>query len=466
MKNKHLAKSKRVIVVGGGITGLTAVFRLQQAGIPATLIEQDTRLGGKLFTEQVDGFIVEGGADSFLSRKPRGVALCQDLGVANKLYGRLPQPNPTYVMHQHQLYPLPEGLSGMIPTNLEALTANPLLSEQAKTRLMQELTLPAAPGETDESLAAFVSRRLGREVYERIVEPLMSGIYAGDGDQLSLAATFPQLRQLEQKHGSLIRGLLATPTNGTSLYPPFVSFPEGMGELVTALTAQLSQARICTGVGVTAVSRHATQYTLHLTNGQTETADVVILTTPAYQTAELLTDLDPALADLHASIPHASSVTVTLVYQTADLPHPLNSYGYVIPRIENSDVLACTWTSGKWAGRVPEGYAMIRVYLGRYGRSDILQFSDERLLDMALAELQKTMQITAVPTFHRLYRWPNGMPQYTLGHLERLAQISARLQEHPGLFLAGAAYRGVGIPDCIQSAETAVQLATDYLSRL
>jgi oxygen-dependent protoporphyrinogen oxidase len=268
---------------------------------------------------------------------------------------------------------------------------------------------------------------------------------------------------LEQKHGSLIQGLLATPTNGTSPYPPFVSFPGGIGELVTALVAQLNPVNICTGVGVTAVSRHATQYTLHLTNGQTETADVVILTTPAYRTAELLADLDPTLADLHAGIPHASSVTVTLIYQTADLPHPLNSYGYVIPRIENSDVLACTWTSSKWAGRVPEGYAMIRVYLGRYGRSDVLQFSDERLLGMALTELQKTMQITAVPALHRLYRWPNGMPQYTLGHLERLEQISSRLHEHPGLFLAGAAYRGVGIPDCIQSAETAVQATTEYL---
>lgn len=462
MKSAKSAVSKKCIVVGGGIAGLAAAYRLQTLApeLDVTLVERDACLGGKLVTEQVNGFVVEGGADSFLSRKPRGVGLCEELGVADRLHGRDPRHQKTFVKRHGRLHPLPEGLTGMIPTNLEALAQSALISASGKARLAQEPDLPPAPEGGDESIASFVSRRLGREVYEQLVEPLMGGIYAGDGRQLSLAATFPQLRQLERKHGSVIKGLLAgQPTAPSSGYPPFVAFRSGMGELIERLLARLAGVTVLTGVRVNAVQPDGRGYRLALDNGQTLAAAALILATPAFVTAQLVAGIDPILAQAHAAIPYASTATISLAYADSDLLRPLDGYGYVIPRVEDTDVLACTWTSSKWEGRAPAGYALIRIYVGRYGRRDVLQDGDGELVALARAELKETLGITASPRFHRLYRWPNGMPQYTLGHLDRLDQIETRLRHNPGLFLAGAAYRGVGIPDCIHSGEQAAQAA-------
>jgi oxygen-dependent protoporphyrinogen oxidase len=465
-KGQHL--SKRIVIVGGGITGLAAAYRLQTLapGLNVTLIEKAPYLGGKIITKRLDGFTIEGGADSFLSRKPRGIGLCEELGIAERLQGRNGQHNQTYVMRRHKLYPLPEGLTGMIPTNLASLADSPLISPEGKSRLAQEMDLPPAPAEGDEAIAAFICRRLGPEVYEQLVEPLMSGIYAGDGAQLSLAATFPHLRQLELKYGSLIKGLLASQPNGPGpdeSYPPFVAFSSGMAELIESLLERLARTTILTGTGVAAIQTNGSHYTVILENGHSSTAGALILATPAFITAQLVANLDPVLAQAHAAIPYASSATVSLAYRATDLLRPLDGYGYVIPRVEDTDVVACTWTSSKWIGRAPAGYALLRLYLGRYGRRDVLEDGDEALVDLARAELRQTMGITAQPYCQRIYRWPRGMPQYTLGHLDRLAQIETRLQEQPGLFLAGAAYRGVGIPDCIHSGEAAAQAAVNYL---
>ncbi|HEX6385026.1 MAG TPA: protoporphyrinogen oxidase [Anaerolineae bacterium] len=457
-----------VAVIGSGITGLAAAYRLRALvpGAEITLVERDAYPGGKIVTERTNGFIIEGGADSFLSRKPRGIGLCEELGIIDRLQGRDPQHHKTYVKRHGRLHRLPEGLTGMIPTNLEALAESALISPAGKARLAQEPELPPAPENGDESIASFVSRRLGREVYEQLVEPLMGGIYAGDGEQLSLAATFPQLRRLELKHGSLIEGLLASqqkeaPSAG---YPPFVAFRSGMQELVDRLLARLPDVTILTGVGVRAVQPEGTGYRLVLDNGQVRTAGALILTTPAFVTAKLVAGIDPLLAEAHAAIPYASTATISLAYAESDLPQPLDGYGYVIPRVEDTDVLACTWTSSKWEGRAPKRYVLIRVYAGRYGRRDVLQGSDDELVALARTELKEMLDVKARPQFHRLYRWPRGMPQYTMGHLERLAQIESRLHENPGLFLAGAAYRGVGIPDCIHSGEEAARAAASRLS--
>lgn len=465
-QGKAVDSKKKCVVAGGGIAGLAAAYRLRTLApeLDVTLVEQEARLGGKLLTEQVDGFVIEGGADSFLSRKPRGVGLCEELGVSGRLRGRDTRHQKTFVKRHGKLYPLPEGLTGMIPTNLDALAASPLLSAGGKARVAQEPDLPPAPTAGDESIADFISRRLGREVYETLVEPLMGGIYAGDGRKLSLAATFPQLRQLELKHGSLIRGLVASQQGGSpSDYPPFVTFGSGMGELVEQLLARLKGVTILTGVRVNGLQRVEDGYQLALEGGRTLTADAVILATPAFVTAELVAEIDPVLAEAHAEIPYASTATISLAYSASELPRPLDGYGYVIPRVEARDLLACTWTSSKWEGRAPAGCALIRAYAGRYGGRDVLQDGDDGLVALARAELRETLGITASPLFHRLFRWPNGMPQYTLGHLDRLDQIETRLGENPGLFLAGAAYRGVGIPDCIHSGEEAAQRAVRYL---
>lgn len=465
-------KVKKVVIVGGGITGLAAAYRLQTLApeINVTLIERDTRLGGKISTERVDGFVIENAPDSFLSRKPQAIALCQELGITNRLQGRNSAHTNTYVMRNGTLYDLPAGLTGLVPTNLDALASSPLISTEGKRRLAKELTLPPAPpNKGDESLADFASRRLGKEVFEQLIEPLMGGIYSGDTKQLSLAATFPQLRQLELKYGSLIKGLLAKQETSSQsqtepAYPPFLSFRTGMQELIEVLVQRLTQSTLLTGHAVESLvpDKTKTGYALTLTNGRRIQADAVILTTPAYITAKLVAPWDKALADAHRAIPYASTAVVTVAYEESKLPIRLDGRGYVIPAVEKTEVKACTWTSCKWTGRAPEGFALLRLFLGRYGKRNILQESDEQLVMLARQELKRTLNITAAPHFTRVHRWPQAMPQYNLGHVERLAQINSQLAQHKGLLLAGASYRGVGIPDCIRSADQAAKNAVEY----
>jgi oxygen-dependent protoporphyrinogen oxidase len=287
----------------------------------------------------------------------------------------------------------------------------------------------------------------------------MSGIYAGDGEQLSLAATFPNLRQLEREYGSVTRGLLAGSSQGAAAGPPFLSLRGGMRDLVAGLAERLVDTTVVTGRTVASVRRaaHGHGYELELADGETLSAGAVVLATPAYVTGALVASLDPSLSDAHAEIPYASTAIVTLAYPAAVLSRPLDGYGYVVPRIEDSDVLACTWTSSKWPGRAPEAHALVRVYLGRYGRRDVTADSDEELVASARGEIAATLAPSAKPVVARVHRWPRGMPQYVMGSLERLAIIERRLAEHPGLAVAGAAYRGVGIPDCIASGEQAAE---------
>lgn len=462
-----------VIIIGGGISGLAAAYRLHKSDptLPFTLLEQSARLGGKVLTDQIDGLVVEGAPDSFLARKPRGVGLCEELGIADELYGRRPEhADQTQVRFGDDFYPLPSGLSGMIPTDLDALANNPLISPAGQARLAEEAAIPPAPKNGDESVASFVSRRLGREVYEKLVEPLMSGIYAGDGEQLSLAATFPQLRQLELKHGSLLNGLTASsqaPTSAAPTYPPFVSLAGGMGKLVDAIVATLPVESLRTDVTVTKIETQETGgYTVTLARGDMLSAAALIVATPAFATAELLQRVDAALAEAHAAIPYASSALVTLAYRKSDLSRVPEGYGYVVPSIAGSDVLAATWSSNKWAGRAPEDLLLCRVYIGHYGGHDVTKLTDDELIAMAHAELRGSFEADGEPLLQRVYRWPLSMPQYNLGHIERLTTIEERLPHNPGLFLAGAAYRGVGIPDCIREGENAAMGALRYLENI
>jgi protoporphyrinogen/coproporphyrinogen III oxidase len=446
----------KVVVIGGGIAGLAAARRLEAVGEPVEviLLERTHRIGGKLLTEEIDGFVIEGAAESFLSRKERGIGLCEELGLVGELIGRRPENSRSFVCIGRELHVLPEGLSGMIPTNLETLEQSTLLSRDGRERLAAEVEIPPTPSGADESIALFFSRRLGREAYERIVEPLMAGIYGGDGEQLSLQATFPQLRSLELEHGSILRGL-SEQTPVASRYPPFVSLRSGMQTLVDRLAATLENTAIHAWRPKTVQSlpgRFAVDC------GHTIQADGVVIAVPAYAASKLLAELGPELADLLAQIPYAASAIVTLGYRLADVPHPLDGYGYVVPAVEASDVLACTWSSSKWEGRAPEGHALVRVYLRR-----IPGGSDDRLVDLARAEL-RVLGIKAEPVLARIHRWRRGMPQYVLGHPERLERIEAAVAEHPGLALAGAAYRGVGIPDCILSGELAAESVVHALS--
>ncbi|HSI98197.1 MAG TPA: protoporphyrinogen oxidase [Gaiellaceae bacterium] len=448
-----------IAVVGGGITGLAAARRLESLlpDADVVLLEQETRLGGKILTQRFDGFVVEGAPDSFLSRKERGVGLCEELGLAGELVGRRPENARTFVRIGHELHPLPSGLTGMIPADLDALTGSSLLSDEGRARLAAEADLPPAPAGGDESIAEFVTRRLGREAYERIVEPLMTGIYGGDGYELSLEATYPNLRALELENGSVLRGLLAHPTEEGGARPPFLTLRPGMDTLVSQLVGELARTELRVASPARAVrQRPEGGYMVELQDGETLQADGVVVATPAFATAGLLAELDCELAALHAEIPYASSAIVTLAYRLEDVGRPLDGYGYVVPRTEGSDVLACTWTSSKWEGRAPAGLALIRVYVGRFGQQDVTAELDAALLELARDEV-RILDVFAEPVLHRVYRWPRGMPQYVLGHTGRVERIETALERHPGLALAGAAYRGVGIPDCIASGERAAE---------
>jgi oxygen-dependent protoporphyrinogen oxidase len=446
----------KIVVIGGGVTGLACAHHVERL-LPRSdivLIDREPRLGGMIVTDNIDGFIVEGGADCFLSRKESGVELCEALGIASQLTGRRPEHNRTFVRFAGALHDLPQGLTGMVPTDVEALQNSTILSAQAKERVRGETTIP--PGSPEESIAQFITRRFGREVYERIVEPLMSGIYAGDGEQLSIDAIFPALRAAEQQSGSVIEGLTATPTPRNTAYPPFVSFPRGMHQLIDALTGALTRTRVELGNGVAHLTQESgSVWRVVLDNGESIEADVVVLATPVSTTARLIDEVDPALARLHATIPHSSCITVSLAFDR--LFDGTAGYGYLVPRVEGGHVLACTFSSNKWSGRAPEGSTLVRVYLGADDGKEITALSDDDAIEIARRELHNTAGVSQTPLFAKAYRWRESMPQYVLGHGERVRLIQSCVRALPGLHLAGTAYRGVGIPDCIRSGRSAAE---------
>ena len=460
-----------VVIVGGGITALAAAYRLQTEAqgqpLAITVLEQTERLGGKIRTEQRDGFTLELGPDIFLARKPRGIELCREVGLETQIRDTNRVQRGSYIQKKDALYRLPEGLSGLIPTRLGPMLRTPLLSPWGKLRLATDWLRPARRDEADESVAAFITRRLGREAYVNLVEPLLGGIYGGDGNALSLQATLPQLRALERRYGSLVRGLLkeqAARSEEASAQSAFVTLEGGMETLITRLAAQLPGVDIRLSRPVRAINRLGVGYAVHTDAAPPLRADAVLVTTPAHRAAGLLAPLDGGLADELGASPPGSTITLSMAFRAADVPHPLDAYGYIIPRAEGKPVLACTWSSTKIPGRAPDGMVLLRLFLGRSDADAVFQQDEEALVAMARAELQTMLGITAWPLFHRLHRWHRAMPQYVLGHSERLTRIAQRLAVHPGLFLAGAAYRGVGIPDCILDGERAAEQAAAFLA--
>lgn len=459
-----------VAVVGGGVSGLAAAERVVRAHPTATVtvVEATARLGGMIHTERDGAYTYEVGADSVLAAKPATRELCARLGIAERLHGASGHGAFVYRPRRRgagRLRRLPAGLSGLMPTRLRPLATSGILSPRGLARVAVEPWRRAPAAAADESIRAFVERRMGREAYERLVEPLLTGIYAGDGARLSLDATFPQLRALERAHGSLLRGLrarAAAPAGAPNAEPgasPFLSLPGGLSEMVEAL----ERALVATGrvtvrrtapvraVCAPAYGRGATV----VLDGEVLEADAVVLAMPAHAAARLLTPVDAALAAELGGIEHGSTATVTLAYARADVPHALDGTGYVVPRATGRPVMACTWLSSKWAGRAPADAALFRVFLGGAQHPGLVRADDAALVALARAELREVLGVGAEPRFARVARWVDAMPQYTLGHRERVARIAAHAAAHPWLALAGNAYQGVGIPDCIRSGEGA-----------
>lgn len=457
------------VIVGGGITGLAAALRFADAGIPFVLLESQDQLGGKIATERVDRYVIEGGPDCILAAKPAGIALCRALGLEDRLRGTNPAFRRTYVQRGGRLHELPEGLTGLVPSRITPLLRTGILSVAGRVRAGLEAVIPGRKGTEEESIAQFVTRRFGREAYDWLVEPLLSGIYAGDGERLSLAATFPQLVELERTQGSVLRSMLRRRLPGPSkeARPPvpmgFVTPAGGLGELVEAATRRLPSDSVRRGVAVNSVTLHDDGYVVRLADGDRLITPAVILATPAYVSARLVAGLDPALARELAAIPFVSTATVSLAFPAGAIPagRRLDGYGYVSPRAEGSPVVACTWTSNKFPDRVPADGILIRFFIGREGQEEIVSHSDAALVGLARAELARLFGIMREPALTRVFRWPQGMPQYVTGHGARVERLSRLARRHPGLYLAGASYHGVGIPDCIASGQRAAEAAVN-----
>lgn len=471
---------KNIVIIGGGIAGLAAAYYIgkqDHTGINITMMEQADYWGGKLVTERIPfdegSFVIEGGPDTFVVTKPWGVKLCNELGIADRLRGTNPDTKKTYILKNGKLHELPGGLTMMIPTEFGPMIRTGLLSWPAKVRMGLDFILPPDATNGDETIGAFVTRRLGRSAYENLIEPLMSGIYAGDGDQLSLHSTFPYLRDLELKHGGLVKGALAlrrdrlrkardngngpSPTPGSSSI--FLTPKTGLAEIVEALIQELENVGVDLRLGTTVeeVSQETSRYRIRLSNGDAIPVDHVILATPSFVSADLISGFAPDLAAELRSIEYVSTATVTLAYRESDLPRPLDGYGYVIPRCEGHKALACTWTSSKFPHRAPEGFALLRVFIGRAGQESEISWDESTLLKITQEELRLTLGITAEPLLRRIYTWEKAMPQYNLGHVQRLERIQRQLEFFPGLALAGNAYQGIGIPDCIHSGQLAAE---------
>jgi oxygen-dependent protoporphyrinogen oxidase len=460
----------KLVVVGGGIAGLSAAHRAVEVArergiaLDLTLIEARERLGGTIASERVDGFLVEAGPDSFLSEKPWALALCRRLGIEDRLVRTDDRFRKVFVWHRGRLHPLPDGFQLLAPTALRPFATSSLFSLSGKLRMALDLVLPRGGGD-DESLGAFVRRRLGAEALERVAQPLVAGIYTADPDDLSLLATMPRFLELERKERSLIlglrRALRRAPLPGTSgaRWSLFVTVAGGMEELVTTLAARLPAGAIVLKQRVSVLERTAERWRVTTSEGSRIEADRVVVATEAHTAARLTRYLDPALATLLEEIPYASAATVSLGYRRADVPHALDGFGFVVPRTEGKALLAGTFSSVKYPGRAPEGHVLIRGFLGGALNAAMLADADGALVARVRGELGEALGVTAAPVLTRLHRWPASMPQYQVGHLTRVEAIERLVAALPGLSLVGSAYRGVGIADCVRSGEAAAEQA-------
>ena len=478
--------SKHVIVIGGGISGLAAAHRLTElsrAGsleLRVTLLEASDRLGGVIATERTDDLLLELGPDSYITDKPAALRLCERLGLTDRLIA--PQHATglkLYTVHRGRLEPLPEGFLLMAPTRVGSVLRSPLFSWAGKLRMGLEPLIPRRSSDGDESLASFVRRRLGREVLERVAQPLIGGIYASDPEHLSLAATMPRFPEMERHHGSVILGSRqaqkrrAQSTSETGArWSLFVSIDGGMEVLVQSIEEALEPGVVRHGEEVRELSWSADARLWRVGTerngadpGSSELeADAVICTLPAYAAANVLKTLDSDLSNELKAIPFSSTATVNLAYRRSDIAHSLDGYGFVIPHVEGRKVMACTFSSVKYAGRAPEDIALLRCFVGGALQPHLLDQPDESMEAHVHDDLRALLGISSEPILCCTTRYPDSMPQYNVGHLERVDRIESKLKHFPTLALAGKSYRGVGIADCIAGGETVAETVVEKLA--
>ena len=488
---------KRVVIIGGGISGLAAAHRMlerrRDTGSPVevTLVEASPRLGGIVHTERRDGFLLERGPDSFISEKPHALELAKRLDLESHLIQTNQANRRAFIVSNGKLLPVPEGFNLLAPGRLLPFLRSDIFSWRGKARIAMDVLLPrgsttGADEENDESLADFVRRRLGREALERMAQPMVGGIYTADPETLSLRATMPRFLEMERKHRSLILALRRNatgpesnphaanqmPEGGTSgaRYSLFLSFDQGMQLLTDTLFKNISLGtdtnsskaciRLKTSVESLQLTREPDQtvkWTVTTDAHETLQADAVCLALPAHVAARLMRDVDIQLASELEGIPYASSATINLGYRRDDIPHPLDGFGFVVPFMEKRSLMACTFSSVKFAGRAPDNSVLLRAFVGGALQPEMLDLSDDQIISRVRSDLRDLLGIERAPMFAELSKWENSMPQYHLGHLKRVERIRKRLASLPSLALTGNAYTGPGIPDCIRSGEDAAE---------
>lgn len=477
-----------VIIIGGGVAGLGAAYKARRAadaghGVSFTLVEKDDRLGGKLFTDvaqDADGgtYIADGGSDSFLTEKPAVHRVARLLGIIEDETGTNDETKKTFIVKNGRLVEMPDGIMMFAPTKLVPMATTSLYSWPAKFRMALDLVIPRktrwAEGDGaqqhDESLESFVVRRMGRECLDRLAEPLVGGVNGSDPKDMSLAATYPMLLNMEQKHGSLILGFLEQKKKVEAMkkkYPPkpgvprrtfFSSFRPGLQYLTDRMADAAGRENIRTGASATAIGREGDVWRVTLASGEVVEGDAVIVATEAWAAAGLAASVDERIGELVGTIPCSSSATVIMAFAEEDCPFDKNWHGILSPMVEHRPLTGVSLMSSKWPGRAPEGTVLLRGFLGGPRDQDVLKGTDEELIELARTQLVDLLGVKpdARPRYAKLFRWDGGMPQYTLGHLDRVDEIESREAGVHGFALAGNAYRGVGVPNALESGERAL----------
>jgi oxygen-dependent protoporphyrinogen oxidase len=445
-----------VIVVGAGITGLTAAYEIARRGLRPLVLEASSRAGGLILTDHVDGFTIEAGPDSILTTKPAALELVRELGLDAEIQSVRP-PGGAFVLRGRTLYALPRPSILGIPKTLRSLARYSLLSPVARARLALEPFVPARRETGDESIGSFFRRRFGPDSVDLIAQPLLGGIHAGDIESLSMQSLFPRLLETERAGGSILR----MPGGATAGVSPFASLRGGMATLPSALERQLPDGIVRYNTRIDRLEATASGWRVG-----TVDARAVILTVPAYAAARLLASIDTEAAALCAQVPYVSTASVALAWPREAIAHPLTGTGFVVAR-RHSDVriTACTWVSSKWEGRAPDDMVLMRAFVGGAHDPDVVSLTDDALVTLVRSDLSRILGMTTSPSLARAYRWPNAGAQHLVGHLARVETIETRLANRGGLFVAGSGFRSVGIPDCVADARRVAAEAATFLTR-
>jgi oxygen-dependent protoporphyrinogen oxidase len=467
-----IMRPRRIAVIGGGISGLAAAHRIGELDPTAsiTLFEASDRLGGALQTEQHDGWLIERSADMFTTREPWAIDLCRRLGIADELIETDARYRRAFIVRRGRLVPVPQGFMLMGPAKIWPVVTTPIFSVSGKLRLAREYFVPPRQEEIDESLESFAVRRFGREAFERLIQPLIGGIYTADPAKLSMAATMPQFVEMERQWGSVTRGIWAKgrgqergdrgqqrAASGVR-YGQFVAPRDGMQRLVDALAARLRPESIRLNTPVSHINRFNSQWHVMTPAApETELFDDLIIATPAAVGSQLLRKVDDVLATLINYIRHAGCCVVVIGARRDQIGRPLDGFGFVVPAIEKRRIIACSMASVKFPGRAPCGKLLLRVFVGGALQPELNDLSDDDLRQVVMEELTQLIGLSGEPELCKIARWSDAMPQYHLEHLGLVQRIEERAAAIPSFALAGNAYRGVGIPFCVHSGEQAAE---------